>query len=244
MKRKAFIYLSGILILILAGFFVVSIFDMAGRKTHETLKVKSSGIDKLRVSGLEYTHNQFGRKVFSVRVEEFRHKKRKIGPLTINPIKELELNNVHIEIFHNNSVSEETKINGDSLWDEIQDEFSPGILSSILNKTFNAKELGFISRVRINNLEIAGFKNGQEEWTLFANRAEMGIQQKHMALKEGVSLTNKAGQRLATPKLEWLEDRKVFYAPGSYILKDSRGERASANTFFTLSPSGEILPSR
>ena len=143
MKRKVFIYLTGFLIVLLAVFIMVSIFDWSGKKINETVKVKSSGIDKFRVTDLEYTHNnQFGEKVFSIHIGEFRHKKRKIGPLTINPIKELELNNVHIEFYKDDPTSGGRSKRSDSSRTLTPNGFSLLPLSSALKKTFHAKELG------------------------------------------------------------------------------------------------------
>ena len=227
---------------LLAVFLLVRVVEFTEPKEkNEKGAEQLKGFDKLRLTDLEFTHHQLGHKIFTIHIGEILHKKRKLGPFTINPIKELELNNVAIDIFHDQppSRSEETdSIPKASLYPI---DLSSLTLRSILGQSFRAKELGFISRVRVNTIKMIGLQNNQEQWSLVANRGELSGKKKRMVFKGGVTILTKEGQSVETNKLEWWNDKNAFYAPEEYVMKDDEGAHRASGAFIAISIDGKIL---
>jgi hypothetical protein len=178
--------------------------------------------------------------VFTFSAEEVVHRKRKVGPLTINPIKELELTNVRIELHDMDHLNTLTKFDSNTYETTGDTKTIRLPLGQIFKKTFGDLQLGFVSRIIIHGMTLEANQPGKGQFKLFAKKAEFRMDTPNVTFKEGFSLTGKNGQRLVTHKAEWQDKKAAFFIPGLFILKTENQERAASNAYFSLQASGEI----
>ncbi len=186
-----------------------------------------------------FTHFEKGKRVFTLEAEEVIHRKRKLGPFTINPIKEMVFHNVRITL-HDMSYLNSRERSQTSMPSrrEYAETFQLP-LHGIFQKTFGDLQLGFISRIIIHGITMEA-KQEEKGFTLFAKKAKFGIKKSNIAFEDGFSLTGKNGQRVVSHRAEWKAKKEAFYIPGMFVLKTNEKEQASSNAYFSLLASGNI----
>ncbi len=118
--------------------------DAAGGPATGTVPLPES--DRLFISGVDYADYEGSEPAFRLRARTLIHRKRRFGPLTLNPVKEVELDGVRIEIY--------APVPGPGR------THRPLSLDGILEGALLSKNLGFVSRVRLLDLEIDDRRGG------------------------------------------------------------------------------------
>jgi len=111
--------------------------------------------DRLYMSGIDYAAYDGSEPMFRLQARSLVHRKRKVGPWTLNPIKEVEMTGVRIEIFRS----------------EPGRPVRPLSLDGILQGTLFSKSLGFVSRVRLLDLQLDDHRGGAVQDRLTAAEA-------------------------------------------------------------------------
>jgi len=101
------------------------------------------GSDRFYVGGLDYEAYDGGNLVVRARADQVIHRKRKVGPLTLNPVKEVEIDGLRIDLFPR---SPETGR---------RSQAPPAYaLDRLLRDLLESKHLGFVSRVTLRDLAV------------------------------------------------------------------------------------------
>jgi len=229
-KKRLTLFIGVVLLIILVvGFLALPI---GKRPPVYTEKEKSPTFDKFHASGVVHSYYKDGKNIFTLWADEITHRKRKLGPFTINPVKEIEMVNVRIEI--NQDKQDNQKDDTPEKWNDI---FLP--LSEMLKERMSARGLGFISRVVVKKIALTIFRMGQQQFTIAANRVTVGLKSPKVVL-HGFSITSRSGEQLTARKAEWRTDRKLFFIPRTYALRDEKGTTSGQRAFFTIDRSGRI----
>lgn len=181
--------------------------------------------DRVYLRDVEQSSYEGGAKIWSLSAAEIIHRKRKLGPLTINPVKEVEMTGVRIEVDRRGSAADE------SLDLPIQ---------SILEKTLAAKELGFVSRVVVRHLDLIVLEDGQPFCTLEAGGASVGLEPALVRFSDGVTVTGRAGERLESADAEWRSADRRLVVKGGFRLRDASGLHAGRGGAFRIDPDGAL----
>lgn len=240
MTKKPFLSLPGLVILCVAvvSGFIFFLNTERERPPHDSNISKKFA--NLYVFEGTFTHFVKGKRVFTFEAEEVVHRKRKVGPLTINPIKELELTNVRIELHDMDYLNTLKKFDSNT-HDTMMDPQAIRLpLGQIFKKTFGDMQLGFVSRIIIRGITLEANQAGKGLFKLFAKKAEFKMRSMNVIFEEGFSLTGKNGQRLVTLRAEWKDKKAAFFIPGLFVFKTGQQEHASSNAYFSLQASGEI----
>lgn len=142
------------------------------------------GSDRLYLSGLDYSAYDGADPVFRLQARKLIHRKRKLGPLTINPVKEVELRGVRIDLLPPRSsgvAPAEAAHSGPSL-----DLLLKGMLSS--------KNLGFVSRVILRDLEIEDRRGGDTSH-LTADEVIFRPGEDHLEVRGRFEIRDRDGRR-------------------------------------------------
>jgi hypothetical protein len=102
--------------------------------------------DRLFMSGVEYAAYEGSEPAFRLSARTLIHRKRRFGPLTLNPVKEVEMDGVRIEIYPAEGTGGRAR--------------HPLTLDGILEGTLLSKSLGYVSRVRLRDLVIDDRRGG------------------------------------------------------------------------------------
>lgn len=111
--------------------------------------------DRLYIGGLDYTAYDGSQPVCRVSATQVIHRKRKVGPLTLNPVKEVEIDGLHVDFLPRQSGT------GGGM------PPPPRSLDAILKELLASKNLGFVSRVVLKDLAIED-RSGRGEPFRFA----------------------------------------------------------------------------
>ncbi len=241
--RVAAIILFGILVT------VFLYFGTGERKTDIKQKSPVQKFDKFNVSDIDYTHYNKGKKVFTIKSGKIIHRKRKVGPLTISPIKEIAMANVSIEInldkhysqnlqhLQHNQKSQNIQ-NTDNL--AKRSDIFPLSFADILKETIHDEQLGFISQVEIRGFGLKVLQTGQEQFTIAAKKVTLGLTSQKVLFRDGFSLISVNGERLIARKAQWVNKRKSLYIKGAYELRDEKGTTTGSKAYFTIDSNGKI----
>lgn len=187
--------------------------------------------DRFVIEGVSHTAYEGSRKIFTFEAEEMIHRKRKVGPLTINPVKEMEVTGVKLAVYRDSSASAS----------QAEKEESSIPLKDFIEKVGSSTNLGLVSRVLINDLEITLYRGGTLEYTLAAGRATAGSGDREIDFEDGFRLTSSAGQELNARRARWSNDRNRLLVSGDYSLRDGAEVTKGSAAEFILGPEARIL---
>ena len=242
MKRRRPMRSAGIILF----FILVSgllYFGIGGHNPDRKQKGKISTFDKFNLSGIDYTHYDKGKEVFTIKSGKIIHRKRKVGPLTISPVKEIEMANVLIEInlnkHYTRNLQYDQKIQkADSIED--RSDIFPLPFSDILKETIHDERLGFISRVVIKGFDLKILRMGQQQFTIAANRVTLWPVSQKVMFQDGFFLISRSGEQLVARKALWENKRKSFFIKGTYELSDEKGTTTGRRANFAIDRYGRI----
>lgn len=241
LKKRPIRLAAIILVIILVSGFLY--FGIGEQNPDIRGKSKVPKFDKFSLSGIDYTHYNKGKKVFSIKSGKIVHRKRKVGPLTISPVKEIEMANVLIEINLNKhyarNLQHDQKVQKAGNL-EIRSDIFPLPFSDILKETIHDERLGFISRVEIRRFDLKVLQMGQEQFSIAAKKVTLGLKSQKVLFQDGFSFVSVSGERLIAGKAQWDNKRKSFFIKGTYELRDEKGTTTGSRAFFTIDSSGKI----
>lgn len=208
--------------------------------------------DRLHITDLEYTAVANGHE-FTLTVQEVTHVKRTLGPLTVNPLKELQLTGVALRLGStavdiDGSTAAAPSSTPSSTGDPLSSPAKPRIrmgsfmnsLPEIFKDMFRVKDLGYISRVQIHKLTIHAAMPHDTSFSLIANEAELGTAKGVLLFSKGFSLETPMQQKLVANTAEWRPKGKTLFIPGTFVMKTPEKEFAGTNASFTLTSSGTL----
>lgn len=178
-----------------------------------------------------YASSVRGQKVFTLKADSIIHRRRKLGPLTINPIKEVEMNGVRIEIVQGAA-------SGGGSASGTADVELP--IRGILSESLSSRDLGFVSRVLMNRLRVAVVRDQVEQLSIVARAASAGLDSGALHLERGVTLTTRSGQHLEAQAAEWRFDSRRLVIPGAFVMQDGRDIHPGERTTFRIGADGRL----
>ena len=96
MNRRRLLFLaSGISLLALVGIYLLA---QGHRITVASNEWNSPRFDRFYLTDVEYSQYEGAEKLYTVHVDEVTQRKWQIGPYTVNPIKEIKMTNLRIEV--------------------------------------------------------------------------------------------------------------------------------------------------
>jgi hypothetical protein len=186
--------------------------------------------DRLLLSAVDYTSYSGGRKLFSLQAEEIVHRKRKVGPLTINPIKEIEMTKVNIEI---------NSILVNNAPDHEESEFHSIPFQQITKEVVNDRKLGLVSRAIMNGLELIVVKDGKELFSISSKKVVLKADAAVAQFRRGFLV--KSGEcELFARKAEWNSDSREFWIEEHYLFKNENGTESASDGRFAIDRAGRI----
>jgi hypothetical protein len=162
--------------------------------------------DRVYLKNVSQSAYDGGEKLWSLSAEEIVHRKRKLGPLTLNPIKEVEMTGVRMEIDRRAPGPGEQGA---------KDEDLDLPIGSILEAMLSAKDLGFVSRVLVTRIAMSIVQGGEPTFTLQADSASIGAEAGVVRFKGGVTLSGPAAGQIEAAEAEWRADRRRLLVRGA-----------------------------
>ncbi len=230
MPHGRWIFPTVLILLVLSIVGVVA--QRAGRR-HEKGESARPGTrsDRLYLRGVTYTSSSAGKRLFTLTADEIIHRKRKVGPLTLNPVKEIEMTGVLITVYR------EAR-NASAAQSPLDEPLLP--IREILEESLAAKGLGFVSRVIIKGLDLSVLRDAGRLFRIQAGTATAALESPVVRLADGVTLSTGAGEEIATRRAEWRGDTMRLSIPGSYVLRGGAGALEGKTAIFTVNPDGSL----
>lgn len=232
-KRSAKWIVLTSLVVVTSGLFFLVLRSIGERsKTESSPKSEQGrGFDKFRVTGAVFSsQDDQGRPTIRLKVKELDHRKRRSGFITFNPIKEIVLKDVEVNIY---------------LYDlEVSRSENSRLLRLSVDKVLKdvlPRNTGMISRVIMNEIKLVFFKEGAPIVEGSARQASVNLQSKEITLEGEFSLISINGERLTASKTAWQSDRNLFFIPGPYLFGNDKSEKRGTRGAFVIDHRGRIL---
>jgi len=231
---------------IVAALLIFAVYAAVSLATHQRRREpppewtgpSSPAADRLYLRNVAYASYHGSEKVFSLEADDILHRKRKIGPLTMNPVKEVEMKGVRIRIYRSDPAG-----GGDGpgpIGDRPEAEGIDLSIGSILREAMTAKDLGFVSRVVIRPLHLTFFRGGEEAFSIAAGAASIGLEPDVLRFDHGFTLNERGGGQLVATSAEWRSDSRRLVVDGLYERRDAEGSRHGKRATFRIEPAGVL----
>jgi hypothetical protein len=182
--------------------------------------------DRFRLEGFRHTSYHLGQKVFSVEAGEIVHRRRRVGPLAVNPLKELVLSDVRIEL---NPLPEGSGPGAE-----------PSVRSGVENMLLQEK-LGMVSRVLFHELVLSSSRDGTFRFRVRAREASVDLAARSVTFPGPFLLESAAGDRLEAEDVQWRDDQETFHVRGAFLLHQANGVTPGRDTYFVVEESGKVV---
>ena len=193
--------------------------------------------DRLYLRNIAYTSYKGDTRLFSFQADELVHRKRKIGPLTLNPVKEIEATRVRIEMVSRGEEEDRTRPAEPA---EARDGLDLPV-ATILEKTLAARDLGFVSRVVLKPVEIAVNRGGRTLLRVAAGSASVGLSEPAaLRFEDGFTLEDCCGGHLSARQAEWSAAGRRLHVDGAYSWSDSQDSRTGEGAVFRVDRDGRL----
>ena len=186
--------------------------------------------DRLRFKGLEYRFLGEGGEVFSFEAGEVDQRTTKLGPLTLNPVKEIWMSDVRIRIDVGSPLPESGSSN--------PVPFSTG---KVIQYVLENQDLGFVRRVVIHRFESFFVRGDESLWELRAGKATLGLGVPRVLFENGFSLVSGQGHQLTAMEAEWRPDVRCIQVRGPFSAQVDEGHRRGKDGAFSLGRDGELM---
>jgi len=178
------------------------------------------GREVFRVTGISHRSLAGASLQYSISADEVVCRKRKVGPLTINPVREIVIRSARIRLG-----SDSTGRAGPWSKAVVMD------LRSIFEALMTQYNLGLVTHVRVEDIEIVVADREGDRLTLRSGRLVLDRSQP-LRLEQGVTVISAAGQLLKARNATLDLDRVVIDGP--WTLRDADGERHGDSARFTI----------
>jgi hypothetical protein len=221
------------LVIVASGLFALALRSIGERSKTEAVSkaTQPRAFDKFRMTGAVFSsQDEQGRLVIRLKVGEFEHRKRRAGFITFNPIKEIVLRDVEVKFY---SYDREAS----------QPENSSSVRLSFekVLKDIIPQDSGIVSRVVINEIKLAFFKEGAPTVEGSAQQASVNLRSKEVTLEGAFSLVSANGERLTAAKAGWRSEGNLFFIPGPYQFSSGQNEKRGTRGAFIIDQGGKIL---
>jgi hypothetical protein len=183
------------------------------RPTGDRLESRSASerpVDVFRMTGLSYTAQDGDRIRFRLKADRVEVAKRKFGMLYVTPLKEALFSNVELEVYARDGEE------GD------EDVLSMDMLGQLLPGD-GLKELGLVTRVRIDGLSIKRIR-GQALSSITARHATIDPRTRVAELTGGVLVGAADGRAIRSQSTTWDPAAGLFTINGPYLLIKKAGQ--------------------
>jgi hypothetical protein len=182
--------------------------------------------DRFQLQGFRHTSYHMGRKVFAVEAEEILHRRHRVGPMAVNPFRELVLSGVRIEL---NPSPEPSGPGGD-----------PSVRGAVENMLLQEK-LGLVSRVIFRDLTLSYSRGDVFRFRVRSPEATIDLATRSVLFPDVFLLESASGDRLEGEDVVWADDFETFHARGPYIVHEHQRVTPGRNTYFVVQESGKVL---
>ncbi len=213
----------------------------------------------LEVTGLSLAFFDGERHQVSLHADRLVHKSRRIGPLTIRPLKEIELSGVRLVL--DDRAYDADRSAGDAQGSAARTGADPAVSpgrrsedaarpleESILpatrlafEKFLTLSDLGFVSRLSVIDCNIEVLQSGVRSASLHAGRLRIDRLGSGFTLEEGIELLSPSGDRLEAREARWDSGAGRLVLTGGYLLRRGGKARSGTGGPVSFGPSGEIV---
>ncbi len=185
--------------------------------------------DQVRLGGVSSKILDDEQRLLTITVDSLVHRKRRLGPLTINPIKEIAISGVRLEI------ESPPRVPG---------VFGEGRFLTTLRKgigeLLSRHDLGFVSRIVIHELDIVGLREGRQVFAFHAGRLVMGVGDQAVSLEQGITVQTPSGERLDAWSGRWEPREQRLVVTKSFLHRRKGKTVRGAEASFRFDRTGEI----
>ena len=210
-------------LVLIVGLVVVGV-ARHGSPWKETERSHTSG--RGRTTGLSFRSVGEGEGTAFLEAREIVDRKRKIGPLTINPLSEIRMTDVTIEI--------------EVPPDDPGVDLVPPAIGNLLESGLASRGLSFPTRVVIEPFRLLVRREGAG-WELRGSRMTLESASGDATFERGFSLRTQADHYLTGKKAKWVSGRKCLVVSGRYAVRDSDGARTDRGGVFRIDRDGRLL---
>jgi hypothetical protein len=172
-------------------------------------------VDVVRMNGLSYTAQEGDKIRFRLKADQVEVARRKFGMLYVTPLKEATLSNVELELYAREGE------------EGAEDILSMDMLGQLLPADA-LKELGIITRVRIDGLSIKRIR-GQAVSSITAQYATIDPRTRVAELTGGVLVVGADGRSIRSQSTTWDPAAGLFTIDGPYLLVKKAGQVVQGN---------------
>ncbi len=184
--------------------------------------------DRLRITDFQHTVYAGERPALSLHADVIIHRRRSLGPVAINPIKELVFRGVNIEM----TAPE---------MDPRASASAGAYLAVLIQQMLSQADLGIVSRVLMEDLELTLLNDRATVFSLSTRKAEIAMAEPVVELSQGFRLISANGDRLRAHRARWEVQRQIFDVDGPYLLTTAAGPAYGSGRIFRVDPSGAIV---
>ena len=196
----------------------------------------------LDLTGLDLT--SFNGQGHEVRLHTDRlvYRPRRIGPLTIRLLKEIELNGVRLVVDDSahGEAREPDPLPGGDADRFLEDGIVPTIREAFAN-LLTVHNLGFVSRVSVVGFDLEVRRRGASAARLHAGRVRLDTTGRGFTLVDGVDLLSPSGDRLEAQEARWDPVARKLVVSGDYLLRRGDEARSGTGNAVSFGRSGEIV---
>jgi hypothetical protein len=200
--------------------------NSAGRQPPES--------DRLYIENLDYKIYDGADLIGRLRARELVHRRRKIGSLTINPVKEVELNGVRFEILPRR---ERERVSAGLVPDDTG-------LQTLLEGALASKNLGFVSRIVLRDFEVDDRRAGEAGVHLRAGLAECRPGRGPIRLADKVEWRAAGRLLLKTDDADWDPEARRLVVRGSYEAQEGTAAHQGRDATFRIEAGGLLVRER
>ncbi|MGD8375950.1 MAG: hypothetical protein PVF68_07410 [Acidobacteriota bacterium] len=187
-------------------------------------------VDRFHLRDVHHVFTRDGVPIFEIDVGEMTHRRRRIGPLAINPLKEVEMREVRIRTDARSTASGE-------------DEPTESALSSVqpmLEEVLERSDAGLVTGIEIQGLRFESLREGRLRFTLTAAGASLDLGRGELFLEGHFLLETASGERLEAPEASWDAEARAFAIDGPYVLSRAGGREVGTAARFALGADGRL----
>jgi hypothetical protein len=204
------------------------VFRLASLPSDPNSSASDGSFDRLRIIDFEHTVYAGQNPVLSLHADEIVHRNRSLGPVAINPIKELIFTGVSIKM----TAPEEIPATGGGA--------ATAYVAPLMRQMLTQTDLGLVSRVTLKDLELTMSGYGVPIFSLSAKHMTIGLEESAVVLSQGFRLISANGDRLRAGGARWKARAQSFEVNGPYRLTTAAGPAHGSGGVFRIDPAGAI----
>jgi hypothetical protein len=180
-----------------------------------------------------------GRKLLTLTADRIEQRSKRLGHLVFNPLKEMYLANVRLEIHRYREPRQQPASSQPAPTTDPEANEEENLLP-IKDLLQAMRDMPSAATVRVEPFAATLFRDGRPFVTLAADRLLIIHQGEDCRLIGHVVLSATAGDSLRAGEARWAAERKALLIPGEFVLTTARGEDHGSHAAFQMSAKGTL----